>query len=125
MAVTAGEKIGERVRKTAELWDAMTWPQRFWAAWQALVVMEGKYESALIEIERMREELTHARVETRHADADICAAREERSELAKRVQKMIRNDLTHSQVARAVGISPNYVKRLAALAVAQEATVTR
>jgi hypothetical protein len=38
---------GEAVEAMVNVLNTMSWEQRFWASWQALVVMEGRYEQIL------------------------------------------------------------------------------
>jgi hypothetical protein len=38
---------GEAVEEMANVLNTMSWEQRFWASWQALVEMEARYEQIL------------------------------------------------------------------------------
>jgi hypothetical protein len=46
-AMLLGNTKGDAVEGMVNILNTMSWEQRFWASWQALVEMEGRYEQIL------------------------------------------------------------------------------
>jgi hypothetical protein len=75
---------GETVEDVVNVLNAMSWEQRFWASWQALVEMESRYEQILartgtlqptdLKKTRMQPKAIASRMIALRRRADECAA---------------------------------------------------